>query len=60
MARGTSAKDLRTKNDEEIAELIKTAKNQLFESRFQNYTNRLDDTSKMRALPASSRACRPW
>jgi large subunit ribosomal protein L29 len=44
------ASELRGKNDEELAELLKTTKSQLFEARFQNYTNRLDQTSKIRSL----------
>jgi len=44
------ASELRGKNDEELADLLKTTKTQLFEARFQNYTNRLDQTSKIRSL----------
>lgn len=50
MAKGLTAADLRTKSDEELNELVKTTKNQLFEARFQNYTNRLNDTSKIGKL----------
>ena len=45
-----SAIDLRTKSDEEINDLVNTAKNGIFEARFQNYTNRLNDTSKIGKL----------
>jgi len=50
MAKGTTAKDLRTKGDDELVELVATTKNKLFESRFQNYTNRLNDTAQVRKL----------
>lgn len=50
MAKGTTAKDLRDKSDDEIQDIIKTTRNALFEARFQNYTNRLDQTSKLRQL----------
>ena len=50
MAKGTTAKDLRTKSGDELIELVATTKNKLFESRFQNYTNRLNDTAQVRKL----------
>jgi large subunit ribosomal protein L29 len=50
MAKGTTAADLRSKSDAELAELVKTTKGQLFETRFQNYTNRLNDTAKIGKL----------
>jgi len=50
MAKGTNAADLRGKNEEEIKDLLKTTRSKLFEARFQNYTNRLNDTSQPRKL----------
>jgi len=50
MAKGITAKDLRTKGDDELNELVKSTKSKLFESRFQNYTNRLNDTAQVRKL----------
>lgn len=50
MAKGTTAKDLRTKSGDELTELLASTKNKLFESRFQNYTNRLNDTALVRKL----------
>ena len=44
------ASELRGKNDEELTDLLKTTKTQLFEARFKNYTNRLDQTSQIRSL----------
>lgn len=48
--KAVKAKDLRTKGDEEIQDLIRAAKKNLFEARFQNYTNRLNDTSRVGKL----------
>jgi large subunit ribosomal protein L29 len=39
------AKDLRERSKEDLVELEKSITRQLFEARFKNYTNRLDDTS---------------
>jgi large subunit ribosomal protein L29 len=50
MAKIVPAKDLRTKTDDELAEIVRSSTNQLFEARFQNYTNRLDDTARLRRL----------
>jgi large subunit ribosomal protein L29 len=50
MAKGTTAAELRSKSDDELIELVKTTKSQLFEARFQNYTNRLNDTAKIGKL----------
>lgn len=48
--KATNAKDLRSKSDVELSELVDAAKNGIFEARFQNYTNRLNDTSKIGKL----------
>jgi large subunit ribosomal protein L29 len=42
------AKDLREKSFEDLSELEKTTKKSLFEARFKNFTNRLDDTSQIK------------
>ncbi len=42
------AKDLKDKTAEELAALEKDVRTQLFENRFKNFTNRLDDTSLIR------------
>lgn len=42
------AKDLKDKTAEELAALEKDVRGQLFENRFKNFTNRLDDTSLIR------------
>jgi large subunit ribosomal protein L29 len=42
------AKDLRERTAEDLLELEKTIGQDLFESRFKNFTNRLDDTSSLR------------
>jgi large subunit ribosomal protein L29 len=42
------AKDLRERNAEDLKELEKTIKKDLFDARFKNFTNRLDDTSTLR------------
>jgi large subunit ribosomal protein L29 len=42
------AKDLRERTTEDLRELEKTIAQDLFESRFKNFTNRLDDTSSLR------------
>ncbi len=42
------AKDLRERSAEDLRELEKTIGQDLFEARFKNFTNRLDDTSALR------------
>ena len=42
------AKDLRERTVEDLRELEKSLAKGIFESRFKNFTNRLDDTSAMR------------
>ncbi len=42
------AKDLRERTPEDLKELEKTLTKDLFEARFKNFTNRLDDTSSLR------------
>lgn len=42
------AKDLRERTVEDLRELDKTLSNDIFQARFKNFTNRLDDTSAMR------------
>lgn len=41
------AKDLRERNVEELREVEKGLVKDLFEARFKNFTNRLDDTSSI-------------
>jgi|266.fasta.fasta_contig_51_258456_length_1742_multi_2_in_0_out_0_3 large subunit ribosomal protein L29 len=50
MAKAANAADLRGKTDAELSEQLKTAQNALFTARFENFTNKLDDTAKMRRL----------
>lgn len=42
------AKDLRERTVEDLRELDKTLSKDIFQARFKNFTNRLDDTSAMR------------
>ncbi len=42
------AKDLHERTVEDLKELEKTLHKDLFESRFKNFTNRLDDTASLR------------
>jgi large subunit ribosomal protein L29 len=42
------AKDLRERTVEDLKELEKTLTKDLFDARFKNFTNRLDDTSSLR------------
>jgi large subunit ribosomal protein L29 len=42
------AKDLRERTTEHLRELEKTLAGEVFQSRFKNYTNRLNDTSSIR------------
>lgn len=41
------AKELRTRGVEELRQLEKSLRDELFTFRFQNYTNRLDNTSQI-------------
>jgi large subunit ribosomal protein L29 len=41
------AKDLRDRKVEDLKELEKTLQGDLFQARFKNFTNRLDDTSSI-------------
>jgi ribosomal protein L29 len=41
------AKELKDKTVAELTELHKTLQNELFQSRLQNFTNQLDDTSSI-------------
>jgi large subunit ribosomal protein L29 len=41
------AKELRTRDLEELRRLEKSLRDELFTFRFQNYTNRLDNTSQI-------------
>ncbi|MDP3273715.1 MAG: 50S ribosomal protein L29 [Deltaproteobacteria bacterium] len=50
MAKGQTAADLRGKTDAELIELLKTVESSLFTARFENYTNKLDDTAKLRQI----------
>jgi len=42
------AQDLRERSLEDLKELEKSLRNDIFQNRFKNFTNRLDDTSAMR------------
>lgn len=42
------AKDLRERTTEDLRELEKSLAGDLFQSRFKNFTSRLDDTSSIR------------
>jgi large subunit ribosomal protein L29 len=50
MAKAAKAADIRGKTDAELSEQLKSAQNALFTARFENFTNKLDDTAKMRRL----------
>jgi len=50
MAKGVIAKDLRSKSDDELGELLKSTQSDLFKARFENYTNKLNNTSQVRKL----------
>jgi len=41
------ANELKEKSSEELTELLKTTRGELFQSRLQNYTNQLDDTASI-------------
>jgi large subunit ribosomal protein L29 len=42
------AKDLQERSTENLLELEKTLRRQVFEARFKNHTNRLNDTASIR------------
>jgi len=42
------ANDLQERTTEHLLELEKTLRHQVFEARFKNYTNRLNDTASIR------------
>jgi len=42
------AKEIRERTDEALVELHKQLEKQLFDGRFKNYTNRLNDTASIR------------
>lgn len=42
------AKDLQERTTEHLLELEKTLRTQVFEARFKNFTNRLNDTASIR------------
>ena len=42
------AKDLRERTDEHLAELEKQLQGEVFQARFKNFTNRLNDTASIR------------
>ena len=50
MAKGNTANDLKEKSDAELAELLRSSKSELFTARFENFTNKLNDTAKIRRL----------
>jgi large subunit ribosomal protein L29 len=50
MAKQATGADLRAKTDAELSEQLKSAQGALFTARFENFTNKLDDTAKMRRL----------
>lgn len=50
MAKGPDAAELRGKTEVELKDLVGSTKKDLLEARFQNYTNKLNDTSKIARL----------
>ncbi len=42
--------ELRDRNDEALNDLAKSLQNQIFQARFQNFTNRLNDTASIKRL----------
>ena len=46
----SQAAELRTLPDEELAEKLREAKEELFNLRFQNATGQLDNTARLRAV----------
>lgn len=50
MAKAINTAELRGKTDAELNELLKTTSSQILDARFQNFTNKLNDTAKVRTL----------
>lgn len=50
MAKAMKASELRGKTDEELRELLKTTSSKILDARFQNFTNKLNDTARVRTL----------
>lgn len=50
MAKGTKIADLRGQTDEQLAEFVKATTADILTARFQNYTNQLNDTSRVGKL----------
>ncbi len=50
MAKPIKMADLRGKSDEELATYLKSAQKELLDTRFQNYTNTLVDSSRIATL----------
>jgi ribosomal protein L29 len=50
MAKHTSTADLRGRSTEDLATFIRTTTKELLDARFQNYANRLNDTSRVSRL----------
>jgi large subunit ribosomal protein L29 len=46
----TKAKELQDKPESELVQLEADARKDLFKARFQNFTNQLDDTAKLKRL----------
>ena len=44
------AKELRDRTDEALKELEKSISNEIFQARFKNFTNRLNDTASVKRL----------
>jgi len=50
MAKHTSMADLRGRSTEDLAAFIRTTTRDLLDARFQNYANKLNDTSRVAKL----------
>ena len=50
MATGTPAAELRELNEEELVAKLRESKEELFNLRFQQATNQLENTARMRAV----------
>ena len=50
MAKGTTTSQLGEKSDAELAEHLESQKSELFTARFENFTNKLSDTAKIRRV----------
>jgi len=50
MAKGTTTSQLGEKSDAELAEHLESQKSELFTARFENFTNKLNDTAKIRRV----------